>query len=66
MNEYAKKIIHKEAERIKAKITDGKLYGEPLDLSDQDVLIVAAHYCGCLESLHMTGFPDMHINYQVE
>ena len=38
--------MHKEAEKIKAKLAKSRIFGELIDLTDSDILIVASYYRG--------------------
>lgn len=42
MEEYVRKIITDESAKIRAELQNAILYGEPMDMSDPDMVIVAA------------------------
>lgn len=46
MDEKTKIIIAKMAKDIRRELTDGLLFGEPIDLENEDMVIVGAFYYG--------------------
>ena len=52
MNQVLREVAKEAADEIKRKLTDGvitTLYGAPIDITDQDRLIIAAYELGKFE-----------------
>ena len=56
MDEYRRKMIDGDANKILEKIKIGKLYGEKLEGLDVNFMILAAYYLGRAEQ-HRTPVP---------
>ena len=46
MDDHTIDLIKNEADRIRVEIGDGSIYGEPIDHTNNDMMLVAAYYCG--------------------
>ena len=52
--------VKQQADRIRQRLADGALYGAPLDMSDENAVLVATYYLAMDEVTHR------HINYLQE
>jgi hypothetical protein len=44
MNSYTKQIITEQATKIRREVEGGRLYGEAVDMTDADMVLVAAYF----------------------
>ncbi len=51
---YRSRSIHHEYERIKRELCNGTLFGEPVDVDNQEELVVAAYHLGRQEDWHVS------------
>ncbi len=56
MKEIRDDVIKRMADEILAKIKNGKLFGEPIDLSDRNETLVAVYYMCKMENLSGGSF----------
>jgi hypothetical protein len=63
MEEYVKQIIKDRAEQIRKEVAKGVLYGEPIDLNNPDMVLVAAV---ANEELKQLRFPHTYIPLKPE
>jgi len=71
MNDITRKAIKHKAGLIRAELAGGLFMGEPIDMSDEDMVLVASNYNLVMERLredyrkeHGLPEPDLSLNYQ--
>ena len=64
MDEYKKQIIKDMADKYRAELVNGRLYGEPIDMNDADMVLVAA-VCKAVHEESLKGARSLDVAFSL-